>query len=121
VLTEAALAGAVDYLVGLKENVILGHLIPAGTGFKTIQESEVRIQPSALEALAAEKERVLERSFPLLESALRAQGGAAGGATPQQGGNGERSPAPRPAPTGLDALLGEAPGDGAGAASDDEA
>jgi DNA-directed RNA polymerase subunit beta' len=33
VLTEAALAGAVDTLVGLKENVILGHLIPAGTGF----------------------------------------------------------------------------------------
>jgi DNA-directed RNA polymerase subunit beta' len=33
VLTEAALAGRVDHLVGLKENVILGHLIPAGTGF----------------------------------------------------------------------------------------
>src|SRR5690606_771639 len=33
VLTEAALAGSVDYLVGLKENVILGHLIPAGTAF----------------------------------------------------------------------------------------
>src|SRR5438046_4885431 len=33
VLTEAALAGAVDMLVGLKENVILGHLIPAGTAF----------------------------------------------------------------------------------------
>ena len=34
VLTEAAISGAVDHLVGLKENVILGHLIPAGTGFK---------------------------------------------------------------------------------------
>src|SRR5262249_61152058 len=43
VLTEAALASKVDYLVGLKENVILGHLIPAGTGFKSHQESEVRI------------------------------------------------------------------------------
>jgi DNA-directed RNA polymerase subunit beta' len=32
VLTEAAAAGAVDYLRGLKENVIIGHLIPAGTG-----------------------------------------------------------------------------------------
>ena len=39
VLTEAALAGKVDYLVGLKENVILGHLIPAGTGFNTHQDS----------------------------------------------------------------------------------
>jgi DNA-directed RNA polymerase subunit beta' len=33
VLTEAALAGKVDPLLGLKENVILGRLIPAGTGF----------------------------------------------------------------------------------------
>ena len=52
VLTEAALAGKVDYLVGLKENVILGHLVPAGTGFKSHQEAEVRIRPEALEALA---------------------------------------------------------------------
>jgi len=44
VLTEAALASKVDFLVGLKENVILGHLIPAGTGFKLHQESEVRHQ-----------------------------------------------------------------------------
>ena len=50
-LTEAALAGKVDHLVGLKENVILGHLIPAGTGFHTFQESEVRIRKEALEAL----------------------------------------------------------------------
>jgi len=34
VLTEAAMGGAVDRLIGLKENVILGHLIPAGTAFK---------------------------------------------------------------------------------------
>ena len=34
VLTEAAMAGKEDTLVGLKENVILGHLIPAGTAFK---------------------------------------------------------------------------------------
>jgi len=34
VLTEAALAGRVDRLRGLKENVILGHLVPAGTGFR---------------------------------------------------------------------------------------
>jgi DNA-directed RNA polymerase subunit beta' len=67
VLTEAALAGKVDNLVGLKENVILGHLVPAGTGFHTFQDSEVRIRPQALEALAAEKDRVLARSFPLLD------------------------------------------------------
>jgi len=34
VLTQAALAGRVDRLNGLKENVILGHLVPAGTAFK---------------------------------------------------------------------------------------
>ena len=48
VLTEAALAGKVDYLVGLKENVILGHLIPAGTGFRTHQESEVPLNAPQL-------------------------------------------------------------------------
>jgi DNA-directed RNA polymerase subunit beta' len=46
VLTEAALAGKVDKLIGLKENVILGHLIPAGTGFKMHQEAEVKINPN---------------------------------------------------------------------------
>ena len=32
VLNEAAIQGKIDYLEGLKENVICGHLIPAGTG-----------------------------------------------------------------------------------------
>lgn len=63
VLTEAALAGKVDYLVGLKENVILGHLVPAGTGFHMHQEAEVRIHPTALEHLAA------ARNAPALEPA----------------------------------------------------
>jgi len=42
VLTEAALAGKVDELHGLKENVILGHLIPAGTAFKPHLELRVK-------------------------------------------------------------------------------
>ncbi|MBI3467966.1 MAG: DNA-directed RNA polymerase subunit beta' [Planctomycetes bacterium] len=67
VLTEAALASKVDRLVGLKENVILGHLVPAGTGFKLHQQAEVRIRPEALEALAKEKERILAARFALLE------------------------------------------------------
>jgi DNA-directed RNA polymerase subunit beta' len=41
VLTEAALASKKDELKGLKENVILGHLIPAGTGFRSLVRSEV--------------------------------------------------------------------------------
>jgi DNA-directed RNA polymerase subunit beta' len=34
VLNEAAIRGSIDYLRGLKENVIVGHLIPAGTGLR---------------------------------------------------------------------------------------
>ncbi|MGC8722754.1 MAG: DNA-directed RNA polymerase subunit beta' [Acidobacteriota bacterium] len=41
VLTEACINGATDYLRGLKENVILGRLIPAGTGFYTYHNVEV--------------------------------------------------------------------------------
>jgi DNA-directed RNA polymerase subunit beta' len=42
VLTEAALKGAVDKLQGLKENVLLGHLIPAGTGFDPYHKLQIR-------------------------------------------------------------------------------
>jgi len=42
VLTEAAIKGKVDPLVGLKENVIIGKLIPAGTGLKRYKDIEIR-------------------------------------------------------------------------------
>nr|WP_296158520.1 DNA-directed RNA polymerase subunit beta' [uncultured Blautia sp.] len=41
VLTEAAIKGKVDHLVGLKENVIIGKLIPAGTGLKRYREIQL--------------------------------------------------------------------------------
>ncbi|MDD5078608.1 MAG: DNA-directed RNA polymerase subunit beta', partial [Candidatus Omnitrophica bacterium] len=41
VLTEAATSGKRDELFGLKENVIVGHLIPAGTGFKAHRDIDV--------------------------------------------------------------------------------
>ena len=41
VLTEAAISGRVDYLRGLKENVIMGRLIPAGTGMKYYRNVKV--------------------------------------------------------------------------------
>ena len=44
VLTEAAIQGKVDYLRGLKENVIIGHLIPAGTGMPTLPEAAARVR-----------------------------------------------------------------------------
>ena len=43
VLTEAAISGAIDPLRGLKENVILGHLIPAGTAFKPYLNLRLKI------------------------------------------------------------------------------
>jgi len=67
VLTEAALKGAVDTLVGLKENVLLGHLISAGTGFKPYQALRVKqlAEPPAAEqadeaAMIAEAARAAE-------------------------------------------------------------
>jgi DNA-directed RNA polymerase subunit beta' len=38
VLSEAAIRGKVDKLMGLKENVIVGHLIPAGTGQRRLND-----------------------------------------------------------------------------------
>jgi DNA-directed RNA polymerase subunit beta' len=73
VLTEAALAGKVDRLVGLKENVILGHLIPAGTGFRIFQESEVSYRKEALEDLVNRGAAAAEQqSYPLLNQAPKA-------------------------------------------------
>ena len=42
VLTEAAMASKSDHLVGLKENVILGHMIPTGTGFRDHYRTRVK-------------------------------------------------------------------------------
>ena len=91
VLTEAALSGKVDKLVGLKENVILGHLIPAGTGFRTFQESEVNYRREALEALAGAPVQDLADSFPLLGGDTTTapavpEGGAAEPNTTEPGG-----------------------------------
>ena len=44
VLTEAAIKGKVDDLVGLKENVIIGKLIPAGTGMKKYQDLHINTE-----------------------------------------------------------------------------
>jgi len=44
VLTEAAIKGKIDPLLGLKENVIIGKLIPAGTGMVRYQESDVIVE-----------------------------------------------------------------------------
>ena len=43
VLTEASVEGKVDHLVGLKENVIMGRLIPAGTGFPVYRKVDIEL------------------------------------------------------------------------------
>src|SRR5262249_59455792 len=62
--------------VGLKENVILGHLVPAGTGFRSHQESEVRLNPAAVESLAA---ALAQAPPPPAEAPLEPAGTAEGG------------------------------------------
>jgi len=64
VLTEAAIQGKVDNLVGLKENVIIGRLIPAGTGMVSYRHLRVQGPPgeSALYAMPTRAEAELLRS-----------------------------------------------------------
>jgi DNA-directed RNA polymerase subunit beta' len=57
VLTEAAVCGKVDYLRGLKENVIMGRLIPAGTGLGAYKRLTLKIdEPTPVEAPAGSPE-----------------------------------------------------------------
>jgi DNA-directed RNA polymerase subunit beta' len=53
VLAGAAIEGKEDKLFGLKENVIIGKLIPAGTGFHTYQDRELVAPNTSLEAMGA--------------------------------------------------------------------
>jgi DNA-directed RNA polymerase subunit beta' len=60
VFTEASLSGKIDELRGLKENVILGHLIPAGTSFKPYVEMKLKRHVELHELMAAEREEMTE-------------------------------------------------------------
>ena len=61
VLTEAAIKGKVDPLIGLKENVILGKLIPAGTGMKRYRD----VTLNSDERIAREKELAKELAMEM--------------------------------------------------------
>ena len=60
-LTEAAISGKVDQLLGLKENVIIGKLIPAGTGLRAQRAARLARSSSVLEAASCGR--------PMLETA----------------------------------------------------
>jgi DNA-directed RNA polymerase subunit beta' len=57
ILTEAAMSGQIDHLYGLKENVIVGKLIPAGTGVKSFRKRYLGDDLSDLERQAQDGER----------------------------------------------------------------
>ncbi len=54
VLTDAAIHGKVDHLQGLKENVIIGKLIPAGTGYKQYSDISIKLEKEILTDDASE-------------------------------------------------------------------
>jgi DNA-directed RNA polymerase subunit beta' len=58
VLAEAAIEGKIDYLYGLKENVIIGKLIPAGTGVASFRLAHLGEDVSTLERQAREEEQL---------------------------------------------------------------
>ena len=58
VLTNAAIAGAVDHLRGLKENVVIGHLIPAGTGMRHYKQ--IRLYDDQTEDLDTHVREIIE-------------------------------------------------------------
>ena len=60
ILTDAAVRGKIDHLNGLKENVILGKLIPAGTGARQYKDIEIELQK---EFLSDDPTEVLEETF----------------------------------------------------------
>ncbi|MCA1726442.1 MAG: DNA-directed RNA polymerase subunit beta', partial [Actinobacteria bacterium] len=92
VLTDAAISARSDPLLGLKENVIIGKLIPAGTGMSRYRNLQVKIKPEAIPEywLARQREQAEEAAetievFPRMtrEEAERALGGTL---TPVEGG-----------------------------------
>jgi DNA-directed RNA polymerase subunit beta' len=88
VLTDAAIQGKSDPLLGLKENVIIGKLIPAGTGMNRYRNVQVRIKPEAIPEYWLQRQRemaeaaAVESGEPALvgitrEEAERMLGGSA--------------------------------------------
>jgi DNA-directed RNA polymerase subunit beta' len=69
VLTEAAVSGRIDELVGLKENVIVGRRIPAGTGHREYRRSYV---PADVDAVREEAARLVDAQAAALGSAAEA-------------------------------------------------
>ena len=73
VLTDASTVGRVDYLRGFKENVIMGHLIPAGTGFHQYRDTAIEFTVEEPEIIQPESEEVdADAEVPVEEPSLQA-------------------------------------------------
>jgi DNA-directed RNA polymerase subunit beta' len=72
VLTEASISGKIDYLRGLKENVIMGRLIPAGTGLEFYRNVEL-ISEEPEQVIGEEAPPELELTDELAAEELSAQ------------------------------------------------
>jgi DNA-directed RNA polymerase subunit beta' len=117
VLTEAAIAGRKDHLVGLKENVILGHMVPTGTGFRDHYRTRVKknidfgeigkgtaLSPAALDA---QMEALISGDIDPLAPRQPTPALARTGTEP----GGEPAGQPRPAERADEILPAERPGD----------
>ena len=79
-LTEAAVSGRVDRLIGLKENVIVGRLIPAGTGAMMNRLREVATKRDQL--ILDEREKETAKAAEAAEAAAEAAKAAEPAALP---------------------------------------
>jgi DNA-directed RNA polymerase subunit beta' len=86
VLTEAAITGKRDELLGLKENIIIGHLVPAGTGILRYKEVEFDM-PELAEAEAAAALEAAEAAAAAA-AAPKGDGGGSTAETPVAGTGG---------------------------------
>ena len=72
-LTEAAINGKVDYLRGLKENVIMGRLIPAGTGMDYYRHVKIAGEDVVEEEMISETDLALADGIPGYDEDARVQ------------------------------------------------
>ena len=66
VLTEAAINGKVDPLIGLKENVLIGQLIPAGTGMRRYRDIRIASEKKKKEPMLSEEIEIQEEEEELI-------------------------------------------------------
>ena len=71
ILTEAATAGKVDVLSGFKENVITGHLIPAGTGTEKLQSIRLKYLGKEIEPELPAQDAATDSSIEEIAAAWR--------------------------------------------------